>query len=300
MDKTKLLKSVFIFAGLDDALLSQLSKVLKAAEFGEKDVIFKEGQPADAFYIVDAGEVVISKALGPGNEKILALLGPGSVFGEMAFFSDSPRTAKAAAKKDASLLKLERADFLSFIKQEPQAGLRILSGLLQVSMDRLEQTSRELATIYQTGKVISSGRGLKPIAEGVMDEVKLAVPEAEKCAFYIYNEFNQDYDPLTAPEGAAEIPELQSDLRKIAADSPEPPNLDLFNGARSLLTAPVLKDGKMLGFLALWNTKKAGAFKNSHKLLLTSVAGQLAEAVENIRHQQEENDRRRLNTFKGA
>lgn len=300
MDKTKLLKSVFIFAGLDDALLSQLSKVLKAAEFGEKDVIFKEGQPADAFYIVDAGEVVISKALGPGNEKILALLGPGSVFGEMAFFSDSPRTAKAAAKKDASLLKLERADFLSFIKQEPQAGLRILSGLLQVSMDRLEQTSRELATIYQTGKVISSGRGLKPIAEGVMDEVKLAVPEAEKCAFYIYNEFNQDYDPLTAPEGAAEIPELQADLRKIAADSPELPNLDLFNGARSLLTAPVLKDGKMLGFLALWNTKKAGAFKNSHKLLLTSVAGQLAEAVENIRHQQEENDRRRLNTFKGA
>jgi len=50
--------------------------------------------PSDAFYIIDSGEVVISKELGPKNEKTLAVLGPGSVFGEMAFFSDSPRTAK--------------------------------------------------------------------------------------------------------------------------------------------------------------------------------------------------------------
>jgi CRP-like cAMP-binding protein len=300
MDKTKLLKSVSIFKGLEEALLVRLSSFLKEAGFKEKGVIFDEGMGADAFYIVDSGEVVISKALGPGNEKTLALLGPGSVFGEMAFFSDSPRTAKAAAKSETVLLKIERADFLSFISKEPQAGLRILSGLLQVSMDRLEQTSRELATVYQTGKIISSGKGLPLIASGVMDEIKLAVPDAEKCAFYIYNEFNQDYDPLVAPEGSLEIPELQTDLKKIRNNSPEFPNLDLFKGAKSLFSAPILKDEKLLGFLAVWNTKKANAFKNSHLLLLASVAGQLAEAIENINHQQEERDRKRLNTLKGS
>ena len=68
--------------------------------------------------------------------------------------------------------------------------------------------------------------------------------------------------------------------------------------ARSSLFAPVVKGGKLLGFFSLWNTKKSGAFKNSHCLLVSSVAGQLAEAVENIRYQQEERDRRRLNDAK--
>ncbi|MFH1369064.1 MAG: cyclic nucleotide-binding domain-containing protein [Elusimicrobiota bacterium] len=305
MDKLSMLKTVFIFKELDETLLKQLVDQLKEAKFKTGGQIFREGMKADAFYIVDSGEVVISKELGPGNEKVLALLGPGSVFGEMAFFSDSPRTAKAAAKTDSALLKIERADFLGFIKKEPQAGLRVLEGLLQVSMERLEQTSRELATVYQTGKIISSGKGLPVIAKGVMDEVLLAVPDAEKSAFYIYNEFNQDYDPLMAPPSAKEIPELNSDIFLIKKNQQgtifnEPDSLkdSIFANALSVLAAPILKDGKLQGFLSLWNTRKAGVFKNSHLLLLMSVAGQLAEAIENIKHQQEENDRRRLNTMK--
>lgn len=305
MDKSNLLQSVFIFKGLDSGLLKQLAGQLKEAKFKAGAQVFREGMKADAFYIVDSGEVVISKELGPGNEKILAMLGPGSVFGEMAFFSDSPRTAKAAAKNESVLWKIERADFLGFIEKEPKAGLRILEGLLQVSMDRLEQTSRELATVYQTGKIISSGKSLAEIAKSVMDEIMLAVPDAEKCAFHIYNQFNQDYDPLVAPQGAKEIPELNSDIYAVKKNpqgtifaEPDALKDPVFANALSVLAAPVMKDGKMQGFLTLWNTRKAGIFKNSHLLLLASVAGQLAEAIENIQHHQEEHDRQRLNNSK--
>lgn len=309
MDKINLLKSVSIFNGLEDSLLRQLSGQLKEAKFAAAAQIFKEGMKADAFYIVDSGEVVISKDLGPGNEKILAVLSSGSVFGEMAFFSDSPRTAKAAARTDSKLWKIERSDFLGFIEKEPKAGLRVLEGLLQVSMERLEQTSRELATVYKTGKVISSGSGLAAIAKNILDEVLLAVPEAETASFYIYNEFNQDFDPLSAPQGACEISENSPLIAQIQANTtgsifndaaaagfPKPLCVD----AKSMINAPILKEGKLLGFLIVWNTKKTGMFKNSHLLLLSAVAGQLAEAIENIKHQQEENDRKRLNTLKGS
>ncbi|MHB9154968.1 MAG: cyclic nucleotide-binding domain-containing protein [Endomicrobiales bacterium] len=305
MDKVTLLKSVFVFSGLEDSLLAEIARHLKEAEFPRGQEIFRQQGSADAFFIIDTGEVTISKVLGPGQEKLLAVLGPGSVFGEMAFFSDSPRTANARARTDAVLFKIERSDFMHFIQTEPKAGLRVLSGLLQVAMDRLEQTSRELATIYQTGKVISSGRRLSEVAAGIRDELLLAVPEAENGAIFLYNEFNEEYDPVAAPEGTKEISpaspllvRVKEKLGEVIINDPGEagaPVEEFLAGARTVLLSPIVKEVKILGFIVLWNAHQAGVFRTSHSLLVSSVGGQLAEAAENLRHQQEERDRRRLN-----
>jgi len=77
MDLITLLQSVSIFRGIEPSLLSQLAALLKRIELSENTEIFKEGQIADAFYIIDSGNVVIAKHLGPNNEKILAVLGDG-------------------------------------------------------------------------------------------------------------------------------------------------------------------------------------------------------------------------------
>ncbi|MBN1823459.1 MAG: cyclic nucleotide-binding domain-containing protein [Endomicrobiales bacterium] len=307
MDKLSLLKSVFIFSGLDGKLLETISGHLKEMKCSAGKEIFRQQQKADAFYIVDKGEVTILKKLGASNEKILAVLGPGSVFGEMAFFSDSPRTANAVAKTETVLWEIERDDFLKFISSEPNAGLKILSGLLQVSMDRLEQTSRELATVYQTGKVISSGQRLDAIVKGILDEILLAVPEAENGAIYLYNEFNEEFDPVAAPRGFKEIT-ANNGLVKTLNKNPAGALVDLekneisgtefLSGAKKLLCAPVLKEGRLLGFILLWSGKPDAVFKSNYVLLAASVSGQMAEAVENIRHHQEEIDRQRLNNAK--
>ena len=57
-----------------------------------------EGEPGERLYIVISGEVIISKKISPETEKILAVLGPKSVFGETSLFSNVPRTADAKAK----------------------------------------------------------------------------------------------------------------------------------------------------------------------------------------------------------
>lgn len=308
MDKLSILKSVIIFSGIDDKLLSKLTNQLAEAKYSAGSLIFKEKDKADAFFIVDSGEVVISKQLGPGYEKSLAVLSKGSVFGEMAFFSESPRTANARAKTDSSLWKIERTKFMNFLSEEPKAGLKILSGLLEVSMGRLEQTSRELATVYQTGKIISSTNSLSQIVKSVQDEILLAIPEAQKALTYLYNEFNQEYDPQGGDGTAKEISSAHPLVNAAAKnsqgmllDNPSEIGIEkegLFANTKSLLLAPMIKSDKLLGFIILWNNNKSNVFKTSHSLLVSSVAGQLAEAIENIRHQQEEHDKQRLNNAK--
>ncbi|MCX5781744.1 MAG: cyclic nucleotide-binding domain-containing protein [Elusimicrobia bacterium] len=105
MNKPSLLKSVFIFEEIEDNLLNELSKQLKEVAFKSGDIVFKENDRADSFFIVDSGRVTISKQLGKEKEKILIVFTPGNVFGEMAFFSDSPRTATAKASMDSKLWK---------------------------------------------------------------------------------------------------------------------------------------------------------------------------------------------------
>jgi GAF domain-containing protein len=71
--------------------------------------------------------------------------------------------------------------------------------------------------------------------------------------------------------------------------------LQLFAGAKSLLIAPMPGNGPMRGFIALWNKQIPGAFGKNQFLLATSVAGQLSESVENMRHRENEANRERLN-----
>jgi CRP-like cAMP-binding protein len=306
MDKMSILKSTFVFKNLEDKLLHTIAGHLNEISYANGASIFKEKDKADSFYIIQNGEVTISKEFGPEHKKVLAVLGPGSIFGEMAFFSDSPRTAHATCSMDSVLLVLKRDSFMKFINDEPKAGLEILSGLLQVSMDRLEETSRELATVYQTSKIISSGKGLASVIGDTRDELMLAVPEANETCIYLYNEFNQEFDPASSSGNAPQIDLTHLLIEKIKGkpqgiivnfkEKSDFPIEQFYSNAKTLLITPMLKEQNMLGFILLWSTTKFDAFQSSHLLLVLSVASQLAEAITNIKYQQEERDRKRLDS----
>ena len=69
------------------------------------DILFREGDPSDAMYVIKKGQIAITKAKG-AQEIILAELNPGAMLGEMAFFDNKPRSAGAKAMGDAEVICL--------------------------------------------------------------------------------------------------------------------------------------------------------------------------------------------------
>ena len=123
-----LLRQVALFEDLGDDDLRQLISIVQKAEVEEGEVIFKEGDQGDAFYIVFQGGVELSLTRPGGEVENPALLGPGGSFGEMALLDDAPRSATARAASGSALIRLGKEDFRALLGHDSLA-LRILASL---------------------------------------------------------------------------------------------------------------------------------------------------------------------------
>lgn len=141
MNRVLFLKNVplFKFLSLDDLLIVDQALVQKEYLAGE--LIFREGQPGSDLCIITAGRVAIRKR-AQQHERVLAELGPGECFGEMALFDDAPRSATAVAVSEVTLLTLERSRFLSLTAQRPEIALEICKVLSLRLREANEQLGR--------------------------------------------------------------------------------------------------------------------------------------------------------------
>jgi len=78
-------------------------------------VLFREGEPGKEMFVLQSGKIAISKKVRD-VEKVLAVLGPGEFFGEMAIISNKPRNASAIVEEDAKLLVIDPRTFEGMIR----------------------------------------------------------------------------------------------------------------------------------------------------------------------------------------
>jgi MFS family permease len=109
-DELELLRGVPIFEPLPPPLLESLAARAERRRFLAGETVFRRGDPGDAFYVVDRGELTLSLD-GSGPKPLVR----GDFFGEIALLRDVPRTGTITAETDAELLALERDDFLSVV-----------------------------------------------------------------------------------------------------------------------------------------------------------------------------------------
>jgi CRP-like cAMP-binding protein len=91
-------------------------------------VVFKEGEEGDQMFIIQDGRVKVSRAIG-GKEQMLAVLGKGDFFGEMALVTRERRTATVAALEAVRLLAFNQEGFLNMINKNPKIALNIIDKL---------------------------------------------------------------------------------------------------------------------------------------------------------------------------
>ena len=134
------LRSVPLFASLDDQTASSLRSLLKFKDVPSGTQLFRKGQSGDAMYLVESGRVRISITDNDGHELTLAENAQGDFFGEMALIDGRQRSADAQVIADARLAILSRQDFLSFVRSSPDMALEMLAALT----DRLRRTDELL------------------------------------------------------------------------------------------------------------------------------------------------------------
>ena len=123
---TKFLKQASPFATLDGERLRRLASRLERLSVPAGDPIVRQGEAGDACYLLRDGSVEILARKEGGEERNLATLGPGSLFGEAALLTDAPRNATVRALEPCELLALRRDDLLEVLGADRKAGERML------------------------------------------------------------------------------------------------------------------------------------------------------------------------------
>ena len=119
------------FVGALNAELHALGRTGHRRRFLPGEVIFSAGDPGDGFYLVESGRVQISVVVGSGETRVLATIGPGDFFGEMAVLDDAPRSATAKAEEETETYFLARAELLGLLERRPQFALNLISEFSQ-------------------------------------------------------------------------------------------------------------------------------------------------------------------------
>jgi CRP/FNR family transcriptional regulator, cyclic AMP receptor protein len=126
-----LLRSVPLFAALDDAAVDELCGYLHPVELKGGSSLFRVGDSGDAMYFIESGRVRITVTDADGREVILASLGHGDFFGEMAMLGGQGRSADATVTEDSRLAVLARENFLTFVSSDTRIVLEMLSAITQ-------------------------------------------------------------------------------------------------------------------------------------------------------------------------
>jgi NADH:quinone reductase (non-electrogenic) len=103
--------------------------------FAAGQEIIREGEPGTRFYIINSGRVEVVRGAG-AQAQVLAVLGPGQYFGEIALLHGSDRTATVRAVEDTTVLGIARKDFTALVRSLP---------VLEQAMTAVTRNSRSLA-----------------------------------------------------------------------------------------------------------------------------------------------------------
>ena len=128
----ELIASVPFFEPLAPTTLEQLAMRVRPLSVPAGTVVIREGEGGDVFYLIESGQVDVIR-----DGKLVATLGAGQYFGEIALLHDVPRTATCVARSDAELYELERRVFVSAVSGNEQSHATI-EDIVTGRLDELE------------------------------------------------------------------------------------------------------------------------------------------------------------------
>ena len=116
------------------------------------EILFREGETEDRLYVVVAGKIKLGRSGSAGRENLLAVLGPGQMFGELSVFDPGPRSTTATAVTAVEVRTLEHDELMRWIEGHPEVA-RSLLGQLAARLRRANDVVADLVFSDVPGRV---------------------------------------------------------------------------------------------------------------------------------------------------
>jgi CRP/FNR family transcriptional regulator len=139
----ELLRSVPLFADLEQGELERFSRVAVPRSFPAGTRVFHEGDRSDACYIVRGGSFRVTREHSDGRAITLATLGPGDIFGELAMLDGELRSASVEALSDGELLALPGGEVRGLLGRHPEITVKLVAALVRRLRAANERISRQ-------------------------------------------------------------------------------------------------------------------------------------------------------------
>ena len=142
--QTEQVKGIPYFQDLEPRTLERIRTAMFEVQAGKGQLLFSEGEPAEAMYGVRSGQVKIFKLSPDGREQVLRIAGPGECFNEVPIFDGGPNPANAQALEPTRLWGIRRTDMQRVLQEHPAVAfgfLKAFAGKLRYFTRKVEDLS---------------------------------------------------------------------------------------------------------------------------------------------------------------
>jgi CRP/FNR family cyclic AMP-dependent transcriptional regulator len=141
VSERRLLDATDLFAAMPAEVLEKLRDQATVRSLERNEVLFRQGDPSDALYVVQEGRIAIATQSGDGRESVIAVLEEGGLFGELPLFDSAPRSADVRALTDSKVVELAYEPVRQVLDEQPQ----LLWIIVRLLVMRLRATDEALA-----------------------------------------------------------------------------------------------------------------------------------------------------------
>jgi CRP/FNR family cyclic AMP-dependent transcriptional regulator len=220
-ERVTLLEQAPLFGVLHPTDLAVLADKFHPITYRKGEVIFREGEPAERLFLIDTGRIKLTIASPAGQELLVAVVGRGNIFGELAIIDRGPRAMNARAMEESRVYALASDVFWTMLENRHALARRLLE-LMARRLRRADQNSQDLVFFdaptrlarrlldlaEEHGDPTGDGQALRITVKVTQDEIAQMIGVTRESANRLINSFagrgwidwNDGYPILLHPE----------------------------------------------------------------------------------------------------
>jgi CRP-like cAMP-binding protein len=132
------LRQIVMLTYLTDAMLENLAKIVDLLKFDQDEIIFRERDPSERFYMLRSGHVLLEQRISGEVTAIVGAIKPGYSFGWSAMLQEELYTVSAICKEPSEVFSFKAQKIRRLFRQDPEMGLRMHQRLMVIIKKRLD------------------------------------------------------------------------------------------------------------------------------------------------------------------